>query len=69
MAFFLDRSQSAVVSEQVLERAPRTDPTHGVFVNDSFYYIANSGWGVLDGHGTVRRLVKIESRSFGSEMH
>jgi sugar lactone lactonase YvrE len=30
------------------------DPTHGVFVARDFYFIANSGWSVLDDHGTVK---------------
>ena len=35
--------------------SPQTlgDPTHGVVVGDYFYYIANSGWDVLDEHGNL----------------
>jgi hypothetical protein len=29
------------------------DPTHGVVIGDYFYYIANSGWDVLDQHGEL----------------
>jgi hypothetical protein len=52
----LDRSQTKVVSEDVIERATTTlgDPTHGVVIGDWFYYIANSGWNVLDEHGDVK---------------
>jgi hypothetical protein len=52
----LDRSQTKVESEEVIERATATlgDPTHGVVAGDWFYYIANSGWNVLDEHGGVR---------------
>lgn len=52
----LDRSQTNVVSEDVIERATATlgDPTHGVVVGDWFYYIANSGWDALDEHGDVK---------------
>jgi sugar lactone lactonase YvrE len=52
----LDRSQTKVVSEDVIERATATlgDPTHGVVIGDWFYYIANSGWNVLDEHGDVK---------------
>ena len=52
----LDRSQTKVVSEDVIERSTPTlgDPTHGVVVGDWFYYIANSGWDVLDEHGDVK---------------
>ncbi len=52
----LDRSQTRVVSEELIERSTETlgDPTHGVVVGDWFYYIANSGWDALDEHGDVR---------------
>jgi sugar lactone lactonase YvrE len=53
VAFALDRSRREIRAETVIERATNTlgDPTHGVFVGDSFFYIANSGWGALDEHG------------------
>jgi len=49
----LDGGLSRVVSEEIIERATPTlgDPTHGVIVGDSFWYIANSGWSNLDEHG------------------
>jgi hypothetical protein len=52
----LDRSLENVVSEEIIERATSTlgDPTHGVVIGDWFYYIANSGWNVLDEHGDVK---------------
>ena len=52
----LDRSQENVVSEEIIERSTATlgDPTHGVMVGDRFYYIANSGWDVLDEHGDMK---------------
>ena len=52
----LDRSQTTVVSEEIIERATATlgDPTHGVVVGRWFYYIANSGWDKLDEHGDVK---------------
>jgi hypothetical protein len=51
--FDLDTSLRHVESESILERATATlgDPTHGVVVDGSFYYIANSGWDTLDEHG------------------
>jgi hypothetical protein len=57
----LDRSQTNVVSEDVIERATATlgDPTHGVVIGDWFYYIANSGWNVLDEHGDLKAGVKL----------
>jgi hypothetical protein len=52
----LDQSQTKVASEELIERSTATlgDPTHGVVVGDWFYYIANSGWDVLDEHGDVK---------------
>jgi hypothetical protein len=52
----LDQSQTKVASEELVERSTATlgDPTHGVVVGDWFYYIANSGWDVLDEHGDVK---------------
>lgn len=52
----LDASLARVVSAETIERATPTlgDPTHGVFVGNDFYYIANSGWSELDDHGDVK---------------
>lgn len=52
----LDASVTRVVSSETVERATPTlgDPTHGVVIGDSFYYIANSGWSELDEHGEVK---------------
>jgi hypothetical protein len=51
-----DQSREIVTSEEIIERATPAlgDPTHGVVVGDWFYYIANSGWDVLDEHGDVK---------------
>jgi hypothetical protein len=59
----LDRSRESVVSEDIIERATATlgDPTHGVQVGDWFYYIANSGWDVLDEHGDLKPGEKLSS--------
>jgi len=59
----LDRSQTRVVSEDLIERSTETlgDPTHGVVVGGWFYYIANSGWDALDEHGDVRTGEKLSS--------
>ena len=53
--FTLTASMAGVLSESIIERATPTlgDPTHGVMVGDYFYYIANSGWNVLDEHGNL----------------
>lgn len=47
---------TTITAEQIVERATATlgDPTHGVIVGDSFYYIANSGWDVLGANGIVK---------------
>jgi hypothetical protein len=52
----LDKSLARVLSTQVIERATTNlgDPTHGVIIDDSFYYIANSGWSELDDHGDIK---------------
>lgn len=54
--FQLNSRLTEIESQQVVERATSTlgDPTHGVVVGDSFYYIANSGWSELDEHGDVK---------------
>jgi len=56
MIFRLNHSLSEITSEAVIERASRTlgDPTHGVIVGTAFYYIANSGWDVIDEHGELK---------------
>jgi hypothetical protein len=54
--FRLNDSLSEVTSEAVIERASPIlgDPTHGVIVGSTFYYIANSGWDVIDEHGGLQ---------------
>ena len=54
--FKLSSDFTVVVSEQVIERSTATlgDPTHGVVMGEYFYYIANSGWDVLDDSGQVK---------------
>jgi hypothetical protein len=59
--FELDPSFTHIVSSRVIEQsaATGTDPTHGVVVADSFYYIANAGWAQLDEHGELRAGAKL----------
>jgi hypothetical protein len=59
----LDRSLTKVVQQDVIERDTATlgDPTHGVVVGEWFYYIANSGWDVLDDHGDVKAGSKLSA--------
>ncbi len=54
IAYNLDDSLTRILSERIIERATPTlgDPTHGVVVGNTFYYIANSGWDTLDEHGS-----------------
>jgi hypothetical protein len=56
IAFRLNKTGSAVVRQRLIERKTPTlgDPTHGVFVGEDFYYIANSGWGAIDDHGVLK---------------
>jgi sugar lactone lactonase YvrE len=51
----VDKTLVHALSEQIIERSTPNfgDPTHGVMVGDSFYYIANSGWNELDAHGDL----------------
>lgn len=53
--FAMTVSKNRVLSESIIEQATATlgDPTHGVVIGNYFYYIANSGWNVLDEHGDV----------------
>ena len=53
VSFTLDRQKSEIRAETLIERATSTlgDPTHGVFIGDAFYYIANAGWSAIDEHG------------------
>jgi hypothetical protein len=61
--FGLDPSLRHVISTKVVEKSASSgcDPTHGVIVGNSFYYIANSGWAKLDEHGNVRPGMKLSS--------
>jgi hypothetical protein len=54
--FTLDQPLATLTAETIIERATKTlgDPTHGVVVGDTFYYIANSGWDNLDDHGNPK---------------
>jgi hypothetical protein len=54
--FTLDSTLRYVESESIIERSTPTlgDPTHGVVVNGTFYYIANSGWDRLEDDGTPK---------------
>ncbi|HVH72065.1 MAG TPA: hypothetical protein VNB49_13255 [Candidatus Dormibacteraeota bacterium] len=56
VAFHLDAKSERVVSEEIIEQATPTlgDPTHGVIVGDSFFYLANSGWDALDEAGKLK---------------
>jgi len=51
----LDTAGTRVLDAQVLERAKPavSDPTHGVMVGDTFYFIAQSGWDRVHDDGTL----------------
>ncbi len=73
--FELDESLTRVESESIVERATPTlgDPTHGVIVGGSFYYIANSGWDAIEDDGSAKagampsRAVVMECRDLGNK--
>jgi len=56
VAFTLNATLTGIESEKIIERSTPTigDPTHGVMVDDGFYYIANSGWDIVDDQGNVK---------------
>ena len=56
VAFPLNASLTEIASQTIFERATATlgDPTHGVVIGRDFYYIANSGWDVIDDHGNMK---------------
>jgi hypothetical protein len=56
VAFQLDPTCSRILSESIIERSTETlgDPTHGVIIGNDFYYIANSGWDVIDDQGNPK---------------
>ncbi len=58
--FLLDPALTRIVSQQIIEQATASfgEPTHGVVVGDSFYYIANSGWSWINEQGQPRADVK-----------
>jgi hypothetical protein len=62
-AFRLNGTLTKVVSEKIIERSTDTlgDPTHGVIVGQRFYYIANSGWDVVDEHGNAKAGATVSS--------
>jgi hypothetical protein len=57
----LDPSFAYIVSSRIIEQSTigLDDPTHGVMIGDSFYYIVNSGWAELDEHGAVKPGLKM----------
>ena len=62
-AFPLNTSLTGIASQTIFERATATlgDPTHGVVIGRDFYYIANSGWDVIDDHGNVKPDAKLSA--------
>jgi sugar lactone lactonase YvrE len=60
VVFTLDTMLTRIESERILEQSTDTlgDPTHGVVIGEQFYYIANSGWDLLDERGNVKKGAK-----------
>ncbi|MGC2768391.1 MAG: hypothetical protein WB607_23005 [Candidatus Acidiferrum sp.] len=60
VVFTLDATLTRIESEAIIERSTGTlgDPTHGVVIDNEFYYIANSGWDSIDDHGNMKRGAK-----------
>ena len=58
----LDDDMARVVRSEVLEAnsAGSSEPTHGVFVGDEFYFIANSGFERIANDGAVKPGVALE---------
>src|SRR5579872_595395 len=54
--FTLNAALTRIESERIIEKSTPTlgDPTHGVIIGEKFYYIANSGWDIVDDHGNVK---------------
>jgi sugar lactone lactonase YvrE len=54
--YLLDSSMEQIKKMEILEsNSPGLgDPTHGVFIGQDFYFIANSGWDKLDDHGKLK---------------
>ena len=56
VSFSLDASHSRIATQMVIESGTAgLDPSHGVIVAGSLYYIANSGWNELASDGSVKR--------------
>jgi hypothetical protein len=54
-ALRLSHSLTRIDAERLIERAtPGLDPTHGVVVGETFYYLANSGWDAIDAKGGIK---------------
>lgn len=51
----LDTAMTRVLDAEVLERATPSvsDPTHGVMVGDTFFFLARSGWDRVQPNGTL----------------
>ena len=56
VVFTLDTTFTSIESEMIIERSTGTlgVPTHGVVIDNEFYYIANSGWDSIDDHGNMK---------------
>ena len=56
----LDRARTRIAAEHIIDSGPpELDPSHGVIVAGSLYFIENSGWNEIAGDGSVRRGAKL----------
>jgi len=54
IAFHLNDTLTQITGETIVDKRNNGDFTHGVFVGDSFLYIADSGWSRIDEHGMAK---------------
>lgn len=61
VSFPMNSAMTGIASETIFERSTDTlgDPTHGAIVDHDFYYIANSGWDVIDDQGNLKPNAKL----------
>lgn len=68
MRLFLNSRQDQAVEWSIIDQnlSYLNEPTQGVLLNDTFYYIANSPWPAYDDNGKLRsdRLAPVQIRKF-----
>jgi hypothetical protein len=60
LSLTLNPERTRITAEQIIESGtPDLDPTHGLIVAGSLYFIENAGWNELTADGSVRRGAKL----------